>query len=371
MQQRSITYIFILLITLLACEKQNPPAVTSPVSKPINPEMVAKPEPIAKPLRDLADTVNYEQRIPQDFKGNYVWAAATNLAWNALKDSILKGNAQMRGLDADGQSMQDRLNASAFSQRDLDAESYYVKAGYGPATVREIYRAMAARFPSVDFQLDQALEPQEIIIFACLYKALKYLNPFAPKPVKFMDKEVKGFVSMHLDEKIRIIHYESDDQFMIKIELKDQHDELILCKGYPMETPEPTLDLLAQYQKRRSTKPGELDDFMAPTLHLKTKQSFGGLTGHFFENKGFEAYRLVSFYESVIFDMDEEGVKIVAMTQVKGGKDAIKGLPPKPKHFYLDQPYWVMMKRRDSPLPYFILGVRNAAMMERVAGKHD
>lgn len=327
------------------------------------------PKPIAKPKID-PDTVDNEQRIPQDFKGNYVWAAATNLAWNALKDSILKGNVQMRGLDADGQSMQDRLNASAFSQRDLDAESYYVKAGYGPATVREIYRAMAARFPSVDFQLDQTLEPQHIVIFACLYKALKYRNRFAPKPVKFMDKEVKGFVSMHLDGKIRIIHYESDDQFMIEIELKDQHDELILCKGYQMETPEPTLELLAQYQKQPTTRPGDDDDFRAPTLHLKTKQSFSALTGHFFENPGFEAFRLVSFKESVSFDMDEEGVKVVAVT-VMTGKDAIKGQPPKPKHFYLDQPYWIIMKRNDSPRPYFILGVRNAAMMERVAGKHD
>ena len=80
-----------------------------------------------------------------------------------------------------------------------------------------------------------------------------------------------------------------------------------------METPEQTLKLLAQYQKQPTTQPGEDDDFKAPTLHLKTKQSFRALTGHFFENPGFEAYRLVDFRESITFDMDEEGVKVVAV----------------------------------------------------------
>jgi hypothetical protein len=50
----------------------------------------------------------------------------------------------------------------------------------------------------------------------------------------------------------------------------------------------------------------------------------------------------------------------VGYSLVKGG---IKE-EPLPKNLVLNKPYWVIMKRKDSPRPYFILGVRNTAMMK-------
>jgi hypothetical protein len=361
-----------LLACLMACQQPSPPTETSTQPQPeVAPPRSRAPQ-AERPLRDPADTVDHEQRIPSDLKGNYVWAGATNLAWREMLDSILQGPAQLEGLSPAAQATLGRLNQSEFTKRDLDSSSYYAKAGFGQDAVQEIGREMKRRFPQVKYELDESADrPTRFVAFACIFKALKYENAFGSDTVHFLQKEVAGFSSHSLSNKIRIVEYQSDAHFLIRINLRDTRDELFLCKGYGMADPENALKVIALHRKQELAYPSNEDDFTAPNLHLEFRRSYEELCEHRFLNAGFEDRVLAEMREWIAFDMDGKGVKVVAYT-VHTGKDALKGevvQKPKPKHFFLDQPYWVILKRHDSPRPYFILGVRNAAMMTPIGKK--
>ena len=62
--------------------------------------------------------------------------------------------------------------------------------------------------------------------------------------------------------------------------------------------------------------------------------------------------------------MDQYGARVTSVA-MEIGADSAGTAPPLPKNLLLNKPYWVIMKRKDSPRPYFILGVRNTAMMKK------
>ena len=67
--------------------------------------------------------------------------------------------------------------------------------------------------------------------------------------------------------------------------------------------------------------------------------------------------------EAIDFQMDQYGARVTSVA-MEIGADSAGMAPPVPKKLLLNKPYWVIMKRKDSPRPYFILGVRNTAMMK-------
>jgi hypothetical protein len=66
-------------------------------------------------------------------------------------------------------------------------------------------------------------------------------------------------------------------------------------------------------------------------------------------------------FENINFELDEEGAKVESQAVI----GAERGAMPKKtgRYFYLDKPFWVIMKREDSAHPYFLLGVNNAQIM--------
>jgi hypothetical protein len=60
----------------------------------------------------------------------------------------------------------------------------------------------------------------------------------------FDGQKVAGFIADNEDqrENVKIIKYENDDKFIIKLQLKDKSDELILAKGYDMKNPQTVVE---------------------------------------------------------------------------------------------------------------------------------
>ncbi|MEA3295562.1 MAG: hypothetical protein U9Q27_00240, partial [Patescibacteria group bacterium] len=304
--------------------------------------------------------------LGSDYKGNYVWGGAMNLAWTELAENIIKEDIQLNTQDKIALEMVSKLNNAPFSKNDLDEESYYVKSGYGQSIVDEINRESKKKFPSKSFgDLEMSLNPTDIISYAYFLKEVEYETKFEKDTVSFNGQTVKGFIADNEAQRknVKIIKYENDDKFIIKLQLKDKDDELILAKGYNMRNPQDVVNEINKNNKQYLSTIGESDRFKAPKLHLDHHRDYIELIGEYLTNKGFTDYYIAQMFENIKFDMDEKGARVENEAIIVMHKDVMME-PEKPKNFILDKPYWAIMKRADSQNPYFILGVNNVELME-------
>ncbi|MCF7795140.1 hypothetical protein K9M50_02175 [Patescibacteria group bacterium] len=337
--------VFVILLT--SCEKQQ---------IPMQPYVVQDAE--------VKIDGNY---IGSDYKGNYVWGGAMNLAWNELNENVLEENLKLQTDDETALNMVEKFNNPIFTKDDLNKESYYIKSGYGQSIVDEINYESRKKFPTKSFaDLNIKLGPTDIISYAYFLKEVKYKTVFEKKDLYFKDQKVKGFYAQENDQKknIKIIDYSSDDKFIISLKLKNDEDQLILAKGYDMESPLTVVNKLKQSDMENLTTLDDSDNFEAPNLYLDHHRDYVELTNRYLANKGFEEYFIAQMMENIKFTMNEKGAKaeneaVIMMTQ------SMKIDSEKPKNFILDKPYWVIMKRKNSKNPYFILGVNNVELMKK------
>jgi hypothetical protein len=127
----------------------------------------AVPTPVVTP-----NNYNY---AGSDIKGNYVWGGAMNLAWNELTNNIVKEPIRLKTDDKAALTTLAELNAPVITIKDLDAASYYVKSGFGPATQDLINQECRKKFPSKTFaDLSYNLRETDIISYAYFLKQIEY-----------------------------------------------------------------------------------------------------------------------------------------------------------------------------------------------------
>ena len=116
---------------------------------------------------------------------NYVWGGAMCLAWNELKDSIIKAPIKLNTSDNKAIQMIENFNASKFTHKDIDPACVYVKSGYGKKTLDQINAEVKAKFPEKTTPpLDLPMKDDSIISYAYLLKKLSFLSKFERLPDK-------------------------------------------------------------------------------------------------------------------------------------------------------------------------------------------
>ncbi len=343
-----LTPFVVFVILLTSCEKQQ---------IPMQPHVVQDTK------------VNIEGNyIGSDYKGNYVWGGAMNLAWNELNENVLQENLKLQTDDETALNIVEKFNNPIFTKDDLNEESYYIKSGYGQSIVDEINYELNKKFPSRSFaDLNVDLHPTDIISYAYFFKEVKYKTVFEKKDVYFNDQKVKGFYAQEENQKknVKIINYSSDEKFIISLQLKNDEDQLILAKGYDMESPQLVVNEIIENIKNDFTSIDESDNFEAPNLYLDHHRDYVELTNRYLANKGFEEYFIAQMMESIKFAMDEKGAKVENEAVIKMTR-GMKIESGEPRNFIFDKPYWVIMKRKNSENPYFILGVNNVELMKKI-----
>ena len=120
------------------------------------------------------------------------------------------------------------FNNTQFTLKDLTEDSYYVKSGYGPQTQTQINVECKKKFPNKTFSdLKYNLNATDIISYAYFVKEVQYLTPFETKPsFHFMGKPVRGFKASSNDHRknVELLEYSSDDDFMVRLKLKQPNE---------------------------------------------------------------------------------------------------------------------------------------------------
>lgn len=310
---------------------------------------------------------DYNHYTGSFFEDNYVWGAAMNLCWTELCESVIKAPVALNTSDEDALATTAALNKPVFSTADLDEPSYYIRAGFGPETVRQINREVSAKFPEKSFsELSDELHEIDIIAYAYFFKKLAYAIPFVQQNVVFEGKWVKGFSAAAQQKKtIEILDYQSDTRFIIRLKLLQQDDELILAKGYDTLHPAEVLTALQQIPEGNKESPGENDHFRMPVLSLRFRRDYKEMMGKQLKNSNFSEYFIGLMYENIAFELDETGVKLENEAVIMMPRGAMP-TQIRNRYFYLDQPFWVILKRKTSSNPYFLLGVRNKSIMKNI-----
>jgi hypothetical protein len=261
--------------------------------------------------------------------------------------------------------MAETLNQASFTRDDLDEKSYYIKSGFGQETVELINKESREKFPEKSFKdLKLNLGSMDIIAYAYFLKKVEYLTQFKEKDVLFEKEKAKGFYADGAKQKenVKILKYWDDNRFIISLKLKDGSDELILAKGFDMKKPKEVVDEINRYNHDGLQEMGSYDQFEMPKLHLDHHRDYVELMGKFLANKGFEQYFIAQMFENIKFDMDYKGARVESEAAIV----VAMGMRPEIKQFVLDKPFWVVMKRKNSKHPYFILGVKNIELMEKI-----
>jgi len=305
--------------------------------------------------------------VGSEYRGNYVWGGAMNLAWNELSDKVIKAKISLATKDKKALEIVDKFNNPVFSKKDLDEKSYYIKSGYGQKTVDAINKESKKKFPDKTFSdLHITLAPKGIIAYAYFLKILKYPTVFEKGDTSFKGEDVKGFYAVNPGEKenIGIIKYVSDNKFIISIKLKNHGDELILAKGYDMAGPRAVVAAINKYNQGEPAAIAPSDSFEAPILHLDHHRDYIELINKDLANQGFEDYYIKRMFENIKFDMDEKGARAESEAVITAQLGTAPFEPDDAKHFTLNKPFWVIMKKKALRNPYLILGVRNSKVME-------
>ena len=301
--------------------------------------------------------------------GNYLWGGAMNLAWNELSSNLIKDKVKVGTADPIALAMVDRFNNSLFNKDDLDLNSYYIKSGFGQKTVDAINKESRKKFPSKSFAaLSGDFNNRDMIAYAYFSKQVFFPIPFTKTETEFEGQKVLGFYAWKQEERdnVRIVQYTSDERFIISLKLKDDSDQLILAKGYDMGDPELVVAAIDQNIDKYPEYMERMDYFAAPKLNVDYHRNYKELIGKQLANEGFGDYVIGQMFENIKFTMDEKGAKVENEGAIIPVAVSFDPNEPRPRHFELNKPFWVVMKRKGSKNPYFILGINNTALMEKV-----
>jgi hypothetical protein len=117
--------------------------------------------------------------------------------------------------------------------------------------------------------------------------------------------------------------------------------------------------------KRNQTKPAVFEKYMTlsvPNMDLEMTHDFREMIGQSITGPNLpEGMAVTKSQQMIRFKLDRTGASVSSLADVSS---ALNGHHP-PGDFIFDQPYLIIMRKRDHPQPFFVMWVENAELMQR------
>lgn len=313
--------------------------------------------------------------IPQK---NNIWCSSFQLAWNEMKDSVIKNDINVTGAE----KLCQRLNNAKQKKTDLAEDSYYAAAGKAAGGIaNKITADMAKRFPSV--QVPQFNSTDDLIAYAYLETYIKFKIPYKQneEAFSFIDSSgnktpVKSFgvwgdFQMGFEppyKEIEVLYYESDPnqkntKFALDLCKDTKPYQIVISNIEPNESLEHTYsdlqDRIAKFksnpENQALTEFSEADILYVPELFWKITHRISEIERKPLSNAGFNGLPISSAIQMITFRLDRSGVVLKSESMLLGA--AI------PRQFVLDKPFLIYLKKRDAQQPFFVMWVDNAELL--------
>ena len=297
------------------------------------------------------------------WKENYIWAIGMQLCWNQLTDDIIGGPVQLTKEGQAHQQLVELFNQKRFDQSAVSPECLYTNVGFGPQIIKTIQEDLARDFPNrtTDTLGSLSPAPEDLICFSYLYKKFQHFSLFKEIEMSFLGSTVKGFTpKTSASHGMEILDYDDDDNFVLALLSKSKEDEIILVKGNETASMEEILQFIST--PIGDSIPKEDDIIQIPNITLQFDREYHQLIGSrlIAEGNDLDEFLLVEMKEEIRLSLNYLGATVeneALMSFARGGV-------PIPKRLIFDKPFWLIMKETQSPQPYLILKVNNAAVLE-------
>jgi hypothetical protein len=277
------------------------------------------------------------------------------------------------------------LNKKTAHQSDVDAASCLIAAGpIEDGIVRKIREDLDRKFageanPDLLNRFESELPSEGVLAYAYLFRQLPFRTKFRrlDEPLIFGDRKVTSFGlrkmgsqrdDHRIADQVKILDYQSDDDFIVELKPKDQTERIVLAKIAPGETLQATIDSVRS--RIIATKLKEWDKMLAagesivvPILNFDVWQQYDALYGKVITTPGPLARALmVLAVQDIRFRIDESGAILkseAAMAEKKG--EAMRR--EQPRQLIFDKPFLILLERRDAAQPYFALWIDNPELL--------
>ncbi len=314
---------------------------------------------------------------------NVIWCSSFQLAWNELRDKVIKAPLNVIGAE----EIAARLNAARQSASDLDAKSVYARGGWVKKGIREqIRKDMAARFPShvlPDFN-DYT---EGILAYSYLAARVPFKHPFRQMDdgLVFTDSQgaqtqVAGFglwetyrrAYRKTCEQVEILCLRSDDErdkyyeqpteYALDLCRHSRPYQVVVARVDPRGSLAETFDhirvqvaefkKLPSYEELRHLRGG--DELGVPDIFWRIDHRFTELIGRAVANVRMP---IVEALQTIEFRFDRFGAALES--------EAILAAKASPRYFEFNRPFLIYMQKRDAERPFFVMWVDNAELLTR------
>jgi hypothetical protein len=313
-----------------------------------------------------------------------IWCVSFQLAWNRLKDEVVKEPVQL----SKAQPIADRLNKADHSEDDVGSDDVYAAAGFArDGIVDRIRTQMASKFPNVPRpELDI---PQEgAVAYAYLTASAKYDYPFFENDETFLFTDSAGkqtsvgsfgirkkddYAYQKLRQQVQILYCPREvimsekeiPEFILDPCKSSRPYQIVLARI----NGKPTLaKTLADVERKIAEQPAPdsfvsalhaRDILLIPNIAWKISHRFTELEGKDkqFLNPSLRGLYLDTAMESIQFRLDRSGAELTSESKVY--------VKPGVSFFHFNRPFLVLMKKRGGKRPFFVMWVENAELLEK------
>jgi hypothetical protein len=227
-----------------------------------------------------------------------------------------------------------------------------------------------------EYSADVKIIDGEIFAEAFFYKTLPFQISFKKSeiPLLFGTQKVDAFGVYNFDQELfnnfRILYYDSDNSFVLKLLPKDEQHEIILAKGLNKmsslgKAVKEINELIEKGGKERKDPEQswkyamiEEDMFSLPSIQFNIETSYKQLEGQRFSVNG-KKHTIEGSRQRTVFVLNENGA--IAESQAMSWLDSV-GIAH-PKKMIFDKPFYIILKRVDANNPYFVMKVDNTELM--------
>ena len=223
---------------------------------------------------------------------------------------------------------------------------------------------------------------EAVDIIASFAKSLSFTEVMDTSTLKFDNVErVRAFGMLEFNEKIsaeiQILYYRDDEHFIIRITPKEEGQAITVAMGAGDGfTFEEALKDIKHYilmgtdefkhpaYEWKEEWRGS-DEMLMPIIGFNYKASYGSILSEPVDKKGNNVIRKAT--QQTAFLIDEQGAKVESKAEIVVAAAAVPPSNPdeKPhvKKLYCNKPFFIMLSKKASENPYFMMKVCNTDMM--------
>jgi hypothetical protein len=206
----------------------------------------------------------------------------------------------------------------------------------------------------------------------------RYAEPFDEQRLLFLGTEVSAFgfnsgfestyIKEHFNDQFRILYFNTDGEFVVKLNPANTTDEIILTminkRGTFLEMFNKTRELIKKGNEelKRNAFVYNLnaeDELIIPVIKFKASHTYSEVKGLEFSSN----YGPIDIFEQAVnFNFDRKGVVLEADVSMA---DSV-GMPQKPKLLHFDKPFYLYIREINASHPYFNLWISDPEILEKI-----